>query len=103
MMPGDRTDYLTTMQLRRRSKRLFGNSDRLEVAHAVGVSSGLVHAQELADQLGMSPTRVRTQLLAFVDAGVMRTLPRSGLVQNYERIDDPFWGFVHRLVVAWQD
>jgi DNA-binding transcriptional ArsR family regulator len=88
-------------QLRKRSKRLFGNADRLEVALAVAESSGLVHAQELADQLGISPPRVRSQLLAFVDAGIMRPLPRSGLVQSYERLDDPFWEAARQLVPSW--
>jgi hypothetical protein len=90
-------------QLRDRSKRLFGNADRLEVAVAVAQSSGLVHAQELAEQLAISPPRVRTQLLAFVDAQVMRSLPRSGHIQNYERLDDPFWETIDRLVEEWFD
>lgn len=88
------------IQLRARSKRLFGNADRLQVAYAVAVSSGLVHAQELADALHISPPRVRAQLLAFVDANVMRPLPRSGHVQNYERLDDPFWQTTTQLIEA---
>jgi DNA-binding transcriptional ArsR family regulator len=94
----NRIDSGTRARIRQRSKRLFGNADRLEVALAVAESSGLVHAQELADQLGISPPRVRAQLLAFVAAGIMRVMPRSGLVQNYERIDDPFWSLVSVLV-----
>lgn len=89
--------------MRLRSKRLFGNADRLEVAFAVASSPGLVHSQELADQLGISPPRVRTQLLAFVDAGLMRVMPRSGQVQNYERIDDPFWSLVSELVLSYRE
>jgi hypothetical protein len=61
-------------QLRDRSKRLYGNADRLQVAYAVAQSSGVVHAQELADLLAIGPPRVRAQLLAFVEAGVMRVL-----------------------------
>lgn len=87
--------------LRERSKRLFGNADRLEVANAVAESSGLVHAQELSDQLDISPPRVRAQLLAFVEAGVLQSLPKSGLVQNYERIDDPFWSSIQALMRGW--
>jgi hypothetical protein len=87
--------------VRDRSKRLFGNADRLEVAFAVAESSGLVHAQELAEQLGISPPRVRAQLLAFVGAGVMRNLPRNGLLQNYERIDDQFWVSIKTLMDNW--
>lgn len=78
-------------RLRDRSKRLYGNADRLQVAYAVAKSSGVVHAQELSDVLSVSPPRVRAQLLAFVDAGLMRVLPRSGHIQNYERLKDPFW------------
>lgn len=88
-------------EVRHRSKRLLGNSDRLEVAAAVARSCGLVHAQELADQLRISPPRVRTQLLAFVDAGIMVALPRHGLTQNYERLDDAYWGMLSALLDAW--
>jgi len=98
----DRTGSDSRAQLRQRSKRLFGNADRLEVALAVAESSGLVHAQELADRLRISPPRVRAQLLAFVEAGVMRVLPRDGLRQNYERIDDPFWSMITDLVPRWR-
>jgi hypothetical protein len=61
-----------------------------------------VHAQELADRLAISPPRVRAQLLAFVDAGVMLVLPRTGQVQNYERLADPFWESVIQLVRGWR-
>ena len=88
-------------EIRRRSKRLFGNADRLEVAIAVAASSGLVHAQELANQLAISPPRVRAQLLVFVEADLMRALPRSGQLQNYERLPDPFWDLIPELVRAW--
>jgi DNA-binding transcriptional ArsR family regulator len=98
----DKSGLDPRMLIRQRSKRLFGNADRLEVANAVATSSGLVHAQELADELGISPPRVRTQLLSFVEAGVMVILPRDGLVQNYERIDeDPFWELVKVLTHRW--
>ena len=92
-----REDTETREAIRARSKRLFGNADRLEVALAVARSAGLVHAQELSNQLQISPPRVRSQLLAFVEAGIMRALPRDGLVQNYERLEDPFWEFVSSL------
>jgi hypothetical protein len=74
-----------------RRKRLFGNADRLQVAYAVAVSSGVVHAQELSDALSISPPRVRAQLLLFAESEMMHVLPRSGHTQNYERIDDAFW------------
>ena len=89
-------------RLRGRSKQIFGNADRLEVAAAIArTESGVVHAQELADELGISPPRVRTQLLALTAAGLMRLLPREGLVQNYERLPDPFWDVIADIVDAW--
>ena len=88
-------------QLRARSKLLFGNADRLEVAVAVARSSGLVHAQELADQLRISPPRVRTQLLAHVEAGLMIELPLARQVKNYERVDDPYWHCIATIVESW--
>jgi len=98
----NRTEADARTLLRERSKRLFGNADRLEVALAVAESpSGVVHAQELADRLRISPPRVRTQLLAFVEAGILEILPRSGQVQNYERIPDPFWASTEALMRGW--
>ena len=89
-------------RLRRRSKQLFGNADRLEVAAAVAHSeSGVVHAQELATALGISPPRVRAQLLVFVEAGVMTMLPRSTNIVNYERVPDPFWNMILEIVDGW--
>jgi hypothetical protein len=87
-------------QLRDRSKRLYGNADRLQVAYAVAKSSGVVHAQELSDALSISPPRVRAQLLTFVEADLMRALPRSGHTQNYEILTDPFWAATVRYVEA---
>lgn len=97
--PRTRVDNRAAIRLR--SKRLFGNADRLEVAVAVAQSTGVVHAQELADDLGISSPRVRAQLLAFAEAGLLHILPRTGLVQNYERLEDPFWSAAVELVAAW--
>jgi hypothetical protein len=94
----------TGRRLRGRSKQLFGNADRLQVAAAVArTSSGVVHAQELSNRLGISPPRVRTQLLAFVAADLMIALPREGNIQSYERVDDEFWDMAAGLVDRWGD
>jgi hypothetical protein len=88
--------------LRHRSKVLFGNADRLEVAIAVArSSSGVVHAKELANELNIDAPRVRTQLRAFVEAGVMVLLPRHGQTVDYERRPDPFWAGVETIVTEW--
>jgi DNA-binding transcriptional ArsR family regulator len=66
-------------------------------------SREVVNAQELSEQLGISPPRVRAQLLAFVESGLMTAVPRSELRQYYERIDDPFWSAVRTLVHSWRE
>jgi hypothetical protein len=89
--------------LRHRSKVLYGNADRLEVAVAVArSSSGVVHAQELADELRIAAPRVRAQLRAFVEAGVMALLPRHGQTVDYERCADPFWEGIEATVAGWE-
>jgi DNA-binding transcriptional ArsR family regulator len=95
-------DSATRARLRARSKRVLGNADRLEVAAAVARdASGVVHAQELANALGISPPRVRSQLLAFTEAGLMQTLPRHGQIVQYQRVEDPFWETALSLYEAW--
>lgn len=91
-------------KLRERSKKVFGNADRIEVAAAIArSSSGFVNGQELHEELGISPPRVRTQLLALCDGGLLRTIPRAGLKQYYERVDDddPFWTLVEQVAAKW--
>jgi DNA-binding transcriptional ArsR family regulator len=89
-------------RLRERSKLLFGNADRLEVAHAVAQDpTGVVYAQALSHRTGLTPPRVRAQLLAFEAGGLMIQLPRQGQAVYYERTSDPFWKMIVALVEAW--
>lgn len=91
-------------ELRSRSKKLFGNADRVEVVNAVARAPlGVVHAQALSDQLGITPPRVRTQLLAMCDAGLLEALPKAGGLQQYERrrSDDPYWTLIERVAEEW--
>jgi len=60
-----------------------------------------VHAQGLANELGITAPRVRAQLLAFTHAGLMRLLPRDGQIVYYERHEDPFWSAASELHAAW--
>lgn len=61
------------------SKALFGNADRLEVAHYIASSSEeLIYATEISISLGIPQNRARAQLMAFADAGLLRALPRGG-------------------------
>jgi DNA-binding transcriptional ArsR family regulator len=91
----------TRSRLRDRSKRVLGNADRLEVAAAVARADGFVHAQGLATELGITAPRVRAQLLAFTDAGLMELVPRDGQIVYYHRLDDPFWEAAGALHAAW--
>jgi hypothetical protein len=85
--------------IRRRSKTLFGSSDRLEVAVAVALSSdGVVNATDLQWELRLAANRVRAQLLALSDAGVLVEAP-SGLSRKRMFVRGPsaFWGFCLEL------
>jgi len=102
MEPTARSVDGTRGRLRDRSKRVLGNADRLEVAAAVARASGrLVHAQGLANELGITAPRVRAQLLAFTEAGLMELLPRDDRIVYYQRLDDPFWDAARTLHDAW--
>ena len=61
----------------------------------------MVHAQELSNELRISPPRVRTQLLAFTEAGLMRLMPLHRQIRQYERLEDPFWELVDQLIDGW--
>lgn len=97
-----RADEERRLRRRRLSKLLLGNADRLDVAAAVARSSaGVVHAQELGRALDLTPSRVRAQLLAMVDAGVLTLPPRVGRTVDYEREEAPFWDAIRLLDKAW--
>src|SRR3954454_22892817 len=85
-----------------RRKSFSGTATRLGAASAVArAASGFVHAQGLGHELDITPPRVRAQLRAFVEAGVMRQRGRVGSTVDYERVDGPFWEAVEVLAVAW--
>jgi hypothetical protein len=89
--------------MRHRSKLLFGNLDRLEVADAIARSpSGMVDATSIADALGIATNRVRAQLLVFAEAGLLEAPPRVGQVRFYMRLADPFWDAVTILADSLQ-
>jgi DNA-binding transcriptional ArsR family regulator len=85
--------------LRRMSKLLFGNADRLEVAAALAdPERHVVSASELAFDLKIAPSRVWTQLRTFAEAGLLEAMPRTGNTVYYIRRDSPFWTLALTLV-----
>jgi hypothetical protein len=96
-------DELDIDLLRSRSKALFGNMDRLVVAAAVaGSPDGVVNATDLSWQLRLANNRVRAQLLAFAEVGLLRAPPDTdGRKRWFVRIDDPFWDACRDLVLRW--
>lgn len=78
--------------LRLFSKIVFGNRDRLEVAAAIARSrDGFVNATDLQDELGIAQSRIRNQLVAFSEAGLLSAFPSSDLKRWYQRLDSSFW------------
>jgi hypothetical protein len=89
--------------LRARSKALFGNRDRLEVAVAITLSpDGAVNATDLAKVTGLANNRVRNQLLVMAAAGLLAEMPPGGEHKRwYVRQDSPFWQACLDLYEKW--
>jgi hypothetical protein len=89
-------------RLRERSKLVYGNRDRLQVAVAVARSdSGLVNATDLAEETGLVNTRVRAQLIAFAEAGLLEAMPPDAGKRWYSRVESPFWRQCLDLAEEW--
>lgn len=75
------------------SKALFGNRDRLDVAVAIARSKdNAVNATDLSIDLGVFNNRVRNQLVALADAGLLQAMPTGGDRKRwYLRRQVPFW------------
>jgi hypothetical protein len=87
--------------VRERSKLVLGNRDRAEVGAAIGSSpDGLVNATDLAFELGLANSRVRTQLLALCDAGYLRSIPNVKVSEKrmYQRLDASLWKTCWELI-----
>lgn len=90
---------------RERSKSLFGNLDRLEVAVAVAQSKdNVVNATDLVDVLpGWPNNRIRAQLRALAAADLLVALPRDGSGRVwYRRKPALFWEACLELDSRWR-
>ena len=99
-------DQLSTEKrelVRERSKALFGNRDRIDVAVAIALGEdAAVNATDLAAEIGLANSRVRAQLLAFADAGLLsRVEPGGELKRWYRRENNPFWQSCLALYLEW--
>jgi len=89
-------------RLREKSKCLLGNRDRLEVAVAIARSPDpAVNATDLSADLDMANTRVRAQLIVFLEAGLLIDAPPQDLKRWYLRRDSPFWEACLDLFDDW--
>lgn len=73
---------------------MFGNKDRAEVGAAIGISGdGLVNATDLSLELGLPNSRVRAQLLALTEGGLLEPYPALGSSGKnlFKRVESPFW------------
>jgi hypothetical protein len=90
---------------RARSKALFGNSDRIAIAAAVARSpDGWVNATDLHLSMpSIAVNRIRAQLVAFVDAGLVDNAPRTQGDRRvwYVRRAHEFWVVCQDLEAAW--
>ena len=92
----------TREYLRARSRGLFGNLDRLEVAAAIAASpDGVVNATDLQWELRIANNRVRAQLVAFVDLGFLQPVSTEARKRYYVRLESPFWATCLELYGQW--
>jgi hypothetical protein len=82
---------------------LFGNQDRVEVAVAIAANEdGAVNATDLAIETGLINTRVRAQLRALADVGLLAEVPAAGELKRwYVRQDSTFWQICLDLYDEW--
>jgi hypothetical protein len=92
-------------QVRTRSKHVFGNMDRLVVAAAIARrEDGLVDATDLSEELGVAVNRVRAQLLAFTEAGLLMASPENlGRRRTFIRRPSAFWDLCTAVVGEWAE
>jgi|ERR1700722_19136389 len=90
-------------EIRKRSKALFGNRDRLEVMAAIAASrDGLVCAADLERSVGLANNRVRAQLIALYEAGLLQAMPRSrDRIQWYQRQPSRLWQAAVDVYTEW--
>jgi hypothetical protein len=88
--------------LRNCSKALFGNKNRLEVAVAIAESDGLVNATDLHEELRLAHPRVRSQLVALAEVGLLADAPMKDVKKWYLRQESPFWGTCRHLAHEWR-
>jgi hypothetical protein len=92
----------TRARVRARSKSLFGNLDRLEVAAAVAASpDGLVNATDLQWELKIANNRIRAQLVTLADLELLQAPPPDTRKRYYMRIESPFWETCLSLYEQW--
>lgn len=91
----------TREDLRARSRGLFGNLDRLEVAAAIAASDGVVNATDLQWELRIANNRVRAQLVALADLGFLQPVSIEARKRHYLRLESPFWGMCLDLYGQW--
>jgi hypothetical protein len=98
----ERLDPQVRERIRQRSKAMFGNRDRLDVAVAIALSDGLVNATDLSWSLRIANNRVRAQLLALSELGLLRPAPmESATKRHYLRLENAFWQTCLELYREW--
>jgi hypothetical protein len=86
----------------RRSKLIFGNFMFLAVAVAIARSTdGMVNATDLSSELSVANSRVRSQLVALSEAGLLVAEPPTTGKRWYLRQESPFWACCLWLNEAW--
>ncbi len=86
------------------SKALFGNRDRIVVIEAIARrADDAVNATDLSLELGMLNSRVRAQLLALSEVGLLGHTPPGPGKRWYVRRKSSFWKACLDLIDSWEE
>lgn len=88
-------------EVRKLSKRLFGNRYRLEIAAAIAEAEpSVVYARALAEQLQAPANLVGEELHTLAEAELLVLLPRprGQQQQEYQRMASSYWELARRLL-----
>jgi predicted signal transduction protein with EAL and GGDEF domain len=93
-------------EVRKLSKRLFGNRYRLEVAAAIAdAEPSVVYARALAEQLQAPANLVGEELHTLADVGLLVLLPRprGQQQQEFERMPSSYWQLARDFVAELRE
>lgn len=95
---------MDTTSIRALSKRLFGNSYRVEIAAAIGRHDGEpFHAQGMSDDTGIRYARAQAELKHLLAAEMIREVEGDTRRVEYKAEQSSYWHMCATLLEEWAE